>query len=166
MGDKQSKEVSHNRLRTLATGLIRGESTMTLATAQDNAAWAAPVYYVFSRSAFYFFSDPDSRHIRESMPGCPVSAAIHSGSSSWEDIRGIQMSGVVYEVTGKIEAIEAIGRYLKKFGFTRKFFSEEQAIDLNAFRDRFHVRLYKFDPTLIYYLDNSLGFGFRETVHI
>ena len=69
-------------------------------------------------------------------------------------------------VSGKLEAIESIGKYLKKFGFTQDFFSKGKAMDLNAFEKRFHVRLYKFKPTLIYYLDNSIRFGFREAINM
>lgn len=166
MGDNISDGIGKNQLRKLAGNLIKGESTMTLATAQENTAWAAPVYYVFCRSAFYFFSDPGSRHIEESLAGCQASAAIHSGASSWEDIRGVQMSGSIDKVSGKLEAVEAIGRYLKKFRFTQDFFSKDQAMDLESFANRFHVRLYKFKPVLIYYLDNSIRFGFREAIDI
>ena len=166
MGDNNPEGVSKEQLRKLAGNLIEGQSTMTLATAQGNAAWAAPVYYVFFKSAFYFFSDPESRHIRESLAGCQASSAIHSEASSWKDIRGIQMSGSLNLVSGKLEAVEAIGKYLKKFGFTKDFFSKDQALDMDAFAKRFNVRLYKFKPSIIYYLDNSIRFGFREEVDI
>jgi len=166
MGDSKSEGVSKEQLRTLAGNLVEEQSTMTLATAQEDVAWAAPVYYVFFRSAFYFFSDPGSRHIQESLVSCQASAAIHAGASSWEEIRGVQMSGNLNMVSGKLEAIETIGKYLKKFGFAQEFFSKDQALDLDAFAKRFHVRLYKFKPTLIYYLDNSIRFGFREAVDI
>ena len=166
MGDNNPEGVSKEQLRTLAGNLIEGQSTMTLATAQENTAWAAPVYYVFCRSAFYFFSDPESRHIQESLAGCLASAAIHSDEALWEEIRGVQMSGSIDMVSGKLEAVETIGKYLKKFGFTKDFFSKGQAMDLDAFAKRFHVRLYKFNPSIIYYLDNSIRFGFREEVDI
>jgi uncharacterized protein YhbP (UPF0306 family) len=166
MGDNISEGVSKERLKTLSGDLIEGQSTMTLATAQENTAWAAPVYYVFCRSAFYFFSDPGSRHIQESLANCQASAEIHSGASSWKEIRGVQMSGSIDMVSGKFEAVETIGKYLKKFGFTQDFFSKDQAMDLDAFAKRFNVRLYKFKPSLIYYLDNSIRFGFREAIDI
>jgi len=166
MGDNKTEGVSKERVRTLTKNLIEGQNTMTLATAQGDAAWAAPVYYVFFRSAFYFFSDPGSRHIQESLASCQASAAIHSDASSWKEIRGVQMSGSLNMVSGKLEAVETIGKYLKKFGFTQDFFSKDQAMDLDAFAKRFHVRLYKFKPTLIYYLDNSIRFGFREAIDI
>ncbi len=76
------------------------------------------------------------------------------------------MSGSIDIVTGKLEAVETIGKYLTKFGFTKDFFSKEQALDMDAFAKRFNVRLYKFKPSIIYYLDNSISFGFREEVDI
>ena len=164
MDDNKCEGISKERLKTLAENLIEGQSTMTLATARRDVAWVAPVYYIFCRSAFYFFSDPGSRHIQETLTSCQASAAIHSGASSWKEIRGVQMSGSIDMVSGKLEAVETIGKYLKKFGFTQDFFSKDQAMDLDAFVKRFHVRLYKFRPTLIYYLDNSISFGFRESV--
>jgi len=42
------------QLNALAIGLIDEQSTMTLATCKESVAWAAPVYYVFHKSAFYF----------------------------------------------------------------------------------------------------------------
>ena len=166
MSDNNPEGVSKERLKKLSGNLIEGQSTMTLATARGNAAWAAPVYYVFCRSAFYFFSDPGSRHIQESLANCQASAAIHSAASSWEEIRGVQMSGSIDMVSGKLEAVQTIGKYLKKFGFAQDFFSKDQAMDLDAFAERFNVRLYKFKPALIYYLDNSIRFGFREAIDI
>jgi len=166
MGDNKAEGVSKEQLRKLAGNLIEGQSTMTLATAQKNAAWAAPVYYVFFKSSFYFFSDPGSRHIEESLAGGQASAAIHASAASWKEIRGVQMSGSIDMVSRKLEVVETIGKYLKKFDFTQDFFSKDQALDMDAFAKRFNVRLYKFKPALIYYLDNSIRFGFREEVDI
>ena len=39
-----------------AESLIEKESVLTLATADDRMAWAAPVYFVYVKSRFYFFS--------------------------------------------------------------------------------------------------------------
>ncbi|UCG66371.1 MAG: hypothetical protein JSW12_04910 [Deltaproteobacteria bacterium] len=68
-------DVSDEEVRVLAEDLIRQESTMTMATAGGDVAWAAPVYYVFWKSSFYFFSEPTSRHIQESIKSGQASAA-------------------------------------------------------------------------------------------
>ena len=164
MGDKERVDPSDQELTTLAVDLIEEQSTMTLATAKGDVAWSAPVYYVFFKSCFYFFSDPTSRHVQESLASGQASSSIYANASPWQEIRGIQMSGQMETVSARLGTIEVIRAYLKKFPFTKDFFKPGQALDLEAFTKRFKVKLYRFKPTLVYYLDNSIRFGFREEV--
>jgi uncharacterized protein YhbP (UPF0306 family) len=153
-------------IKNLAVGLLTGQTTMTLATADMNRAWAAPVYYVFLKSAFYFLSDPKSRHIQESLQSGQASASVHAAASTWREIRGLQMTGRVVAVEAGREAIQALSAYLKKYPFTKEFFDKNTGLDLASFRKRFGVRLYKFIPALVYYLDNQIRFAFREEVRL
>ena len=166
MSDKTDPNPTEQELKTLAEDLIKAQSTMTLATARENIPWAAPVYYVYLKYCFYFFSDPTSRHIQESLAGNQASSAIYAPASTWKEIRGIQMSGSVENISPGLEAIEAVRAYLKKFSFTKDFFTPGQALDLSAFTSRFRVKLYRFKPSLIYYMDNSIRFGFRGKITI
>ncbi len=153
-------------LRDLAGKLIDSQSTMALATAENGKAWAAPVYYVFYEGAFYFFSAPDSRHIREASANNQASAAIYPFVTSWREICGIQMSGRIHKVKPGLKAIKALRAYVDKYPFTREFFDPGQDLDLESFGKRFRVRLYRFDPALVYYLDNRIRFGFREAIQL
>ena len=164
MSQETRGEPDQKELKALATGLINEQSTMTLATCKESVAWAAPVYYVFLKSAFYFFSDPLSRHIVEGLETGQASGAIHGFAVGWQEIRGIQMTGCIETLSMGFESAEVIRIYLKKFQFTKALFSSGAALNLDAFTTRFRVKLYKLKPTLIYYLDNSLRFGFREKV--
>ena len=157
-------EPSAAELRALAAELIQDQSVMTLATAMNATAWAAPVYYVYREPGFYFLSGPDSRHIQEALASDQLGVAIHVPSFDWREIRGMQMSGRLERVAGKVEAVTAIGAYLKKFPFTKSFFTPGAALDIAAFESRFRVKLYRFIPSLAYYLDNEIRFGFREEV--
>lgn len=161
---KGSPDPENQDIRKLAEEIINGQGTMTLATAKGDVAWAAAVYYVYLNSRFYFFSDPESRHIQESLASGQASAAIHAAASTWQEIRGIQMSGRIGTVSVGPEAVKVIRAYLKKFTFTKEFFESGQSLDLAAFTKRFRVRLYNLKPSLIYYLDNGIRFGFREKV--
>jgi len=156
--------LENQALKNRAEALIEEQSTMTLATAALHEAWAAPIYYAYFKTGFYFFSDPASRHIIESLENGQAAAAIFAASSSWQEIRGIQMTGVVKAVSSGLEAIAAIRAYLKKFPFTRDFFDSGDSVNLAAFTKRFKVKLYRLNPSLVYYLDNSIRFGFRESV--
>lgn len=153
-------------LRRLALDLISGASTMTLATGGLNTVWAAPVYYVYQNDGFFFFSKPDSRHIQEALAAGVAAAAIHAHADSWQFIRGLQMSGVIHKCQIGLTAINAVQAYLKKFPFTREFFKDDRQMDLNGFVARFKVSLYQFTPTLVYYQDNQIKFGFREEISL
>ena len=164
MPEGKAGEPDSKQHRKLAEGLIDEQSTMTLATCGKDGAWAAPVYYVFFKSAFYFFSDPASRHIVESLERGQASGAIHGFATGWQEIRGIQMTGSIDTLSMGLESAQVIAAYLKKFRFTKEFFSSGVALDLDAFTSRFRVKLYRFTPTFLYYLDNRIRFGFREPV--
>ena len=164
MSKKESPIPTDQELKVLAIELIVEQGTMTLATAKGNVAWAAPVYYVYLKSCFYFFSDPDSRHVRESLEGGQASSAIYAPASTWKEIRGIQMSGSIKTVNANVRAMEAVKAYLNKFAFTKDFFTPGQQLDLTAFSKRFRVKLYRFKPALVYYMDNGIRFGFRKKI--
>ena len=151
-------------LNALAVRLATEQTTMTLATARNNVAWAAPVYYVFLKSGFYFLSDPKSRHIQEGLQSGQSSSAVHAPAATWKEIRGLQMSGSINPVEAGLEALQTLQAYLKKYPCTKEFFIDEVSFDLKSFGERFGVKLYKFVPDLVYYLDNQIRFAFREKV--
>ena len=158
--------LSDEKIRDLAQSLVEEQNTMTIATALKDMAWAAPVYYASIKFDLYFFSDPASRHIQESLQNGQASAAIFVPASTWQDIRGIQMSGSISQRSPGLESLRALRAYLKKFPFTKEFFTGHQQLTLDAFIKRFRVNLYRFRPSLLYYLNNRIRFGFRQKVPI
>lgn len=166
--DKSANRISSDKLdlKGLTEGLIREQSTLTLATAQGDTPWAAAVYYVNREFTLYFFSDPASRHIQESLRSGQASGAISVPASTWKEIRGVQASGIISLVPPGLESIQSLRAYLKKYPFTKEFFDSNQELNLSAIMNRFKVRLYRFQPSVLYYLDNHIRFGFRERVEL
>lgn len=162
--DKTNETPEAGELTAMARRLVAEQNTLTLATADGNTAWAAPVYYVYEKSTFYFLSSPKSRHITEALENDQASAAIHATASTWKEIRGLQMSGRIKAVKPGLEAVQVLRAYLKKYPFTTDFFKGNKPLDLDAFSERFGVKLYGFIPSLVYYLDNQIRFAFREEV--
>ena len=165
----QSSKVSYpnkQELKSLTERLITEQNTLTLATTRTEIPWAAAVYYVNRKFTLYFFSDPTSRHIQESQSSGQASGVISAPVSTWQEIRGVQASGKVSTVPPSLESIQILRAYLKKFPFTKEFFDSNQNINLELIMKRFKVKLYRFQPTLLYYLDNSIRFGFRERVEL
>jgi hypothetical protein len=157
---------SQEELRKLTEELLKEQSTMTLCTAAKDVAWAAPVYYANLQFLFYFFSDPASRHMQEALASRQAAAAVFHQSSTWKEIRGIQMTGDIQPLSPGLESVRALRAYLKKFPFTMEFFGSGEKLDLDGFSKRFRVRFYRFRPDVLYYMDNRIRFSFREEIEL
>jgi len=147
-----------------ANDVISSGHTMTLATADDNAPWAAPVYYANIGSFFYFFSSPESRHIRNALASGRAACAIYIEGGSWQNLQGIQMSGKIVEISRADQGSKAVIAYVKKFPLVKTFFSSVKNLNLNSFISRFHASLYCFQPDYIVFMDNTVEFGFRQEI--
>ena len=166
MASQPAQPPDEQRIKRLARRLIREQTTMTLASARADEPWAAPVYYAWHRAAFFFFSAPDARHIQETLAAGQAAAALFAAADSWQGIRGLQMAGTIAPVPVGVTAATAVVAYLKKFPFTREFFSTPGSYDLEAFSRRFNVKFYRFQPHRMLYMDNAIAFGFRTQVHL
>ena len=147
-----------------AKKLLAETPAMTLATASGNQAWAAPVYYVARGAGLYFFSSPGSRHIKEALDAGTAACAIHAPDMSWKRLMGLQMTGAVEPVSEKRAAALAVGAYLRKFSFVKAFFAGNPVPTLADLAQKFHAGLYVFLPESVFFMDNSVGFGFRRPI--
>ena len=146
--------------------LICGESTLTLATCGKEGIWSSPVYYVYREGQFFFFSSPQSRHIRQALKSGQAAASLFSRTNNWESIQGLQMQGVVKQISEPFQTMAVLTNYLKRFPFTREFFPKDWRFDPASFLDHFKAKLYSFSPSEIFYLDNRYGFGNRQRIQL
>ncbi len=157
-------EVSAHRVCALARDLIAKCRTLCLATVHDDGPWAAPVYYVTGPSGFCFFSNPDSRHIKEALASNRAAGSIYGESDSWENLRGLQMAGTVTTVRTGARAAAILTAYLARFPFVKNMAGVGGRMSPADFFRLFRVKLYKFRPETILYMDNNIAFGFRQPV--
>jgi len=148
--------------------------TMTVATSKNNVPWSAPVYYLYFDTNFYFLSNPNSRHIKEADILKIVAVSIYSIYSAWHEIKGVQMDGRISIVEKYSDSALIIKKYIEKFpsikelpmgkiDFSLKNIAQNLIKNLTT---NFNVKLYQFNPKTIFYLDNSVKFGFRERVFL
>jgi uncharacterized protein YhbP (UPF0306 family) len=149
-----------------ALALIRGGSTLTLATAAGNGPWSAPVYYVFLDGCFYFFSSPDSRHIREAAASGSAAASVFEAGDSWQTLKGLQMAGKIESVESAVRCLKVVTAYLQRYDFVRAFFTGRSSLTADDFFSRFRARLYAFLPEAVYFVDNRMGMGNRRQVNL
>lgn len=145
-----------------ALQLVEMQCTLVLATA-DPAPWSAPVYYLYSHGKFYFFSNPESRHIRAAISHGCCAASIYRESANWQDIEGLQMEGAVQHIAPGKEPLRVLPAYLAKFPTVKDFFNESR-IDLSHFSTLFHAEFYAFVPARVFYLNNRHGFASRRDI--
>lgn len=136
----------------MVTELLR-LSTMTLATtSQAGLTHTAPLFFVASRKLrLYFFSSPESQHSRDVAQHPQAAVSIYPQCQSWQDIRGLQMHGLVRQVEPGEEWQNAWQLYRVKFPFVQDLQSE---VEFNL--------LYVFIPDWIRLVNNSMGFGYKK----
>lgn len=137
--------------------LLRRETTMVLATADAGGApRSTPLWFVAGEDLrLYWFSSRSSRHSRNCARNPQASAAIFRSTRRWEQIRGLQLDGVVSPVADRRLRAEIASQYCARFRLG------------NAFEDTMRTSaLYCFTPRWARYLDNREGFGAKIELRI
>ena len=135
---------------------------MTLAVAWQKGAWSSPVYFLYRKKAFYFFSGTDSRHIKGAMENAGrAGVSIFADALSFNEIRGLQMEGCIELMGRNKEGLGAAVAYLKRFDI---FHGEQNP--LSFIEQQYRARLYKFLPHRLVYMDNRVAMGFKKELEM
>lgn len=149
-----------------AKRLINETRVMTLSVCRNDIPWSSPVYFVFLDKGFYFFSNENSRHIKDAEDLRPVSVSIFQDSDRMELIFGFQMSGRI-EAISKMDAhLQVVQKYVSKFSFLKQIFGPQILENKRFFLEKFKSRLYCFYPDIIYLSDNSSTSGKRSEIDL
>jgi uncharacterized protein YhbP (UPF0306 family) len=142
----------------LALSYLQQHQVMTLATNGPDGLWAAAVFYASAGFDLYFLSAGHTRHARNIAATPRIAATIQEDYADWTAIQGIQLAGVVTQLSG-MERLKAIGLYQAKFDFLAQAPEAIQA----AFEK---VNWYRLRPYQLYFVDNSRGFGHRDEIRL
>ena len=142
-----------------ALSYLEGHNVATLATTGPEGPWAAAVFYANTGFTLYFLSSPTSRHGGNIRGDAEVAATIQEDYSDWREIKGIQLEGQAKRLEGA-ERAEAEARFGAKFPLlvSPAFAPSEIARALRL------VAWYELEPTRVYFIDNSRGFGHRDEI--
>lgn len=148
-------------LRKKIDELLSQQHVITLSTSDSGGPWAAPVYYAQEGNDLYFVTNPSSRHGRAIDADGELAGAIHASSSDWNEIKGLQMIGKAEILTNGPDLEKAQKRYFSRYPFTEVFFRQELQLDPEMQEKVSSVRFYRFRPSRIVLVDNSVRFGFH-----
>jgi len=143
---------------------LASHNTMTLATCDGDAPWAATVFYASDDLKLYFFSSPESRHCLNLAANSRVAVTIQEDYKDWRLIKGIQLEGNVVLVDSVLEKAKAIAVYARKYPAVIKLFTDPTS---GVYHKAFlKVKFYHVAPDRLFYIDNEQGFGKRQELPI
>ena len=136
---------------------LNSHSVLCLATSQSDRPWVSPVFYATTDAGLLFLSASHTRHCKNIAVNRNVSASIQRDYSDWNDIKGIQLEGIVVMVPENQKA-QMIEHYSEKFPVTGDNAPPAIAKALDK------IQWFQLIVSKLFYIDNSQGLGHREDV--
>lgn len=138
------------------------QNTLTLATINaDGSPHACDLFFAHDGAAFYFLSDPKTRHVQNFLREPRVSATIHGASMGWQEIRGVQIVGAATRVENAIERARAYQLYIEKYLFVRQWLASVDALG-KTHATLGVIEVYKIAARWLRWIDNTRGWGYKE----
>ena len=142
--------------RQQALHYLETQQVMTLATVGEEGVWATAVFYVNQAFNLYFLSAGHTRHAQNFSHQSHIAATIQEDYQDWAGIKGIQLEGIVEQLSGAAQ-LKTIAQYTKKYAFLATANTQMTAALTK-------VNWYQLTPTRLYFIDNSKGLGHRVEI--
>ncbi len=136
---------------------------LSLATVGSEGPHAANVFYARDeRLSLFWVSDPASRHSVH-IETCPaVVGTVAPDYLDFPEIKGLQLFGSAKRLTPAPEDVHGRQLLQGRYPFLRNVSDAPEAL-----REAFaRAGVYRFDPVKIVLIDNSRGFGSKETLEV
>ena len=141
---------------------LTAHHVMSLASVGSSGPYATSVLYACDGLALVWVSEPGSRHSREIEADPRVSATVAPDYSDFAIIRGVQMTGAARRIVAADERI----RHLAQLEARYSFLGQLAAAPLKLRQAYARTAVYRLDPVRIVLIDNTKGFGHKETLEI
>lgn len=152
---------AQNELRLRIESFLTEHHVMSLATAGPDGPHAANLFYACDGLSLIWISDPKSRHSRELEVQARVATTIAPDYTDFSIIRGVQIWGVAYKVSDS-ERARQIAVLETRYAFLRR-----TAEGPKKMHDAYtQAAIYRLDPKRIVFIDNTKGFGHKETLDL
>jgi uncharacterized protein YhbP (UPF0306 family) len=135
---------------------------MTLAIGTDDHAHAASLMYAREGLALYWTSDPATRHSQALEAHPRVAATIAPDYTDFRAIRGLQIAGRAARLATEDDVARARALMAARYPFLAGLAQGPAALRAAWARAGFYV----LRPERITLIDNTLGFGHKETLSV
>jgi len=138
---------------------LAAHHVLSLATCGPAGAHAANLFYACDGFAPVWVSDVDARHSREIEADPRVTATIAQQYTDFASIQGLQIAGVARKVAEKDR-----GPYLTLLEARYPFLKRLASAPMELRKAYARVVVYRIEPIRIVLIDNTIGFGHKETL--
>ena len=135
-----------------ANKYLQDHNVLCLASSVNDEPWVSPVFYTMHSGQLIFLSAPHTRHCKNIKSNSAIAASVQDDYQNWEEIKGIQLSGVAKLVT---DSAPVIATYSNKFPVTGSDAPPQIARALDK------IDWYAITVDKLYFIDNSQGLGHR-----
>jgi len=149
-------------LETRIETFLDAHHVMTLATGAGGLVHAASLMYAREGVALYWTSDPTTRHSRELEANPRVEATIAPDYTDFRAIRGLQIAGRAVRLDAEHDVARARSLMAARYAFLAELAQGPEALRAAWAKAGFYV----LRPERITLIDNTLGFGHKETMTI
>ena len=135
---------------------------MSLATCGVAGAHATNLFYACDGLALVWVSEPDTQHSREIEADPRVAATVAPDYSDFAAIRGVQIAGTARRIMAADERTRHVALLEERYPFLRQL-----ATGPLRLREAFaRTVVFRLQPARIVLVDNTKGFGHKETLEI
>ena len=135
---------------------------VSLATCGPAGPHAATVFYVRDGLALLWVSDPNSRHSAELAADPRVAATVAPDYFEFDDILGVQISGRAHAIADAAERADAELKLQARYPSLKRISEGPRALREAYQRAEF----YRLAPARLVLIDNSRGFGHKDTLEL
>jgi uncharacterized protein YhbP (UPF0306 family) len=149
-----------NDLKARIAAFLAAHHVLSLATLGAEGPHAANLFYACDGMALVWLSDTDTRHSRHVAADARVAATIAPDYTDFAEIRGVQVFGAARQIVAADERGHHLALLEARYPFLRKLKSGPPKLQEAYAR----ASPYRLQPNRMVLIDNSKGFGHKETL--
>jgi uncharacterized protein len=141
---------------------LAAHHVMSLATMGSSGPHATSLLYACDGLALVWVSEPDTQHSREIEADPRVAATVAPDYSDFVAIRGVQITGAARRVVAADERMRHLAQLEARYTFLGQL-----AAGPSKLREAYaQTAVYRLQPARLVLIDNTKGFGHKETLEI
>jgi len=141
---------------------LAAHHVMSLATFGASGVHATSLFYACDGLALVWVSGSDTQHSREIEADARVAATVAPDYSDFAAIRGVQITGTARRIVAAGERLRHLAQLEARYSFLRQL----AAKPLKLRQAYARTAVYRLQPASIVLIDNTKGFGHKETLEI